>query len=89
MKVQCVTCCGLILKVSIISVCVRASVTVTPPPADIEGWALSPRGAGYLFGHDVVAEVSVSVAHVPSLTSTLCSSTTRTILTSSVVLISW
>eukprot|EP00301_Raphidiophrys_heterophryoidea_P015955 c2496_g1_i1.p1 GENE.c2496_g1_i1~~c2496_g1_i1.p1 ORF type:complete len:313 (+),score=50.39 c2496_g1_i1:32-970(+) len=25
-------------------------------PEDIDGWALSPRGAGYLFGGDVVAE---------------------------------
>lgn len=27
-------------------------------PEDIEGWGISPRGAGYLFGHDVVSEVS-------------------------------
>lgn len=26
------------------------------PPADIEGWGLSPRGAGYLFGADVVKQ---------------------------------
>jgi len=25
-------------------------------PDDIEGWGLSPRGAGYLFGGDVVAQ---------------------------------
>jgi len=25
-------------------------------PEDIEGWGLSPRGAGYLFGGDVVAQ---------------------------------
>jgi hypothetical protein len=25
---------------------------------DIEGWGLSPRGAGYLFGGDVVQSVS-------------------------------
>ncbi len=25
-------------------------------PEDLEGWALSPRGAGYLFGGDVVTE---------------------------------
>lgn len=25
-------------------------------PEDIEGWGLSPRGAGYLFGGDVVAK---------------------------------
>lgn len=27
-------------------------------PEDIDGWGLSPRGAGYLFGGDVVAQVS-------------------------------
>jgi serine/threonine-protein phosphatase 4 catalytic subunit len=26
-------------------------------PENIEGWGLSPRGAGYLFGGDVVREV--------------------------------
>lgn len=26
-------------------------------PEDIDGWGLSPRGAGYLFGGDVVAQV--------------------------------
>jgi len=25
-------------------------------PEDIEGWSMSPRGAGYLFGCDVVTE---------------------------------
>jgi len=25
-------------------------------PEDIDGWGLSPRGAGYLFGHDVVSQ---------------------------------
>ena len=25
---------------------------------DVDGWGVSPRGAGYLFGHDVVSEVS-------------------------------
>ena len=27
-------------------------------PEDIDGWGLSPRGAGYLFGGDVVAQFS-------------------------------
>jgi diadenosine tetraphosphatase ApaH/serine/threonine PP2A family protein phosphatase len=26
-------------------------------PEDIDGWGLSPRGAGYLFGGDVVEQV--------------------------------
>lgn len=26
-------------------------------PDDVEGWGLSPRGAGYLFGADVVDQV--------------------------------
>ena len=29
-------------------------------PEDIDGWGLSPRGAGYLFGGDVVSHVSIS-----------------------------
>ena len=28
--------------------------------ADIEGWGISPRGAGYLFGSDVVAQVCIN-----------------------------
>lgn len=28
-------------------------------PEDIDGWGLSPRGAGYLFGSDVAAQVSI------------------------------
>jgi serine/threonine-protein phosphatase 4 catalytic subunit len=27
-------------------------------PDDIQGWATSPRGAGYLFGSDVASMVS-------------------------------
>ena len=27
---------------------------------DIKGWGISPRGAGYLFGHDVVSQVCMS-----------------------------
>ena len=27
--------------------------------SDIEGWGMSPRGAGYLFGQDVVQQVSL------------------------------
>jgi len=34
--------------------CLRALVR---PPTDIQGWGVSPRGAGYLFGGDVVDEV--------------------------------
>lgn len=33
-------------------------------PEDIEGWGLSPRGAGYLFGNDVVSKFN----HTNSLT---------------------
>lgn len=29
--------------------------------ADIEGWGISPRGAGYLFGSDVVQQVGVHI----------------------------
>jgi diadenosine tetraphosphatase ApaH/serine/threonine PP2A family protein phosphatase len=27
-------------------------------PEDIEGWGLSPRGAGFLFGHNIVKQFS-------------------------------
>ena len=43
-------------------VCVYACVFVN---AEIEGWGLSPRGAGYMFGADVVEKVCAfrSVVH--------------------------
>lgn len=34
--------------------CLAGSAADLPPLADIEGWGLSPRGAGYLFGADIV-----------------------------------
>ena len=30
-------------------------------PEDIDGWGLSPRGAGYLFGGNVVSQVREAV----------------------------
>ena len=30
-------------------------------PEDIENWAVSPRGAGWLFGGSVVKEVSIQI----------------------------
>lgn len=30
-------------------------------PEEIPGWAVSPRGAGYLFGYDATNEVRVSL----------------------------
>jgi len=30
-------------------------------PDEIEGWGLSPRGAGYLFGGDVVESVNIFI----------------------------
>ena len=35
-------------------------------PEDIESWAVSPRGAGWLFGSKVTAEVRVRPPLVPS-----------------------
>lgn len=35
-------------------------------PEDIDGWGLSPRGAGYLFGGDVVAQVLLLNFFFPS-----------------------
>ncbi len=31
---------------------------------DLKGWGISPRGAGYLFGSDVVLEVCLVVSYV-------------------------
>ena len=56
------TSCGLILRVCCCTVaqgkvglglCSLHSIYFT----DIDGWGLSPRGAGYLFGGDVVSQV--------------------------------
>lgn len=39
---------------------------------DIDGWGLSPRGAGYLFGGDVVAQVreTVEIPHTGQFNNT-------------------
>ena len=34
-----------------------ADIAFSPFFLDIEGWGISPRGAGYLFGSDVVQQV--------------------------------
>jgi serine/threonine-protein phosphatase 4 catalytic subunit len=61
--------------------------------ADIEGWGLSPRGAGYLFGGDVVERVRKLLFQLPGVRRVVCrivrdlfyvlsvlgSSTTRTV----------
>ena len=39
-------------------------------PEEIETWAVSPRGAGWLFGHRVTSEVS---RYLPYLTRSLYS----------------
>jgi len=46
-------------------------------PEDISGWAVSPRGAGYLFGHVATNEVIIShhhhiCTHLTILSSSVC-----------------
>lgn len=33
-------------------------------PEDISGWAVSPRGAGFLFGHDATNEVLMIIMRI-------------------------
>ena len=48
--------CPLPLKLCLYVACADL---VWSDPEEVDGWAISPRGAGYLFGERVVAEVSV------------------------------
>lgn len=60
MMAPCVIFCGLILMVrarhAMFPVAFRFTLTSHLP--EIDGWGYSPRGAGYLFGGDVVESVS-------------------------------
>ena len=58
--VQCVTYFGLILKVGVSIVMSGCGLILL---IDIDGWGISPRGAGYLFGNDVVSEVCYYYYH--------------------------
>lgn len=58
MKVPCVTCSGPTLRVR--DGC--ANQTFLMSLAEIDGWGLSPRGAGFLFGGDVVDQVLACVS---------------------------
>lgn len=53
----CVTYCGLIPKVRVIQRTTTTLMYVYVFPPDIDDWGVSPRGAGFLFGSDVVAQV--------------------------------
>jgi serine/threonine-protein phosphatase 4 catalytic subunit len=64
-------------------------------PEEITGWGLSPRGAGYLFGGDIVQQVrllfcaNVYILMYYHFITHCFSSTLRTKLTSSAARISW
>lgn len=52
---RCVIYCGQIQTVrSHLRDAVPVLMLKSAHPADVEGWGVSPRGAGYLFGQDVV-----------------------------------
>jgi hypothetical protein len=54
-----VTYCGLIPKViKELAMAAKKQRCNGPSIIDIDGWGYSPRGAGYLFGGDVVQKVS-------------------------------
>ena len=55
MTEPCAICCGRTLKVSGL---LNTDIIIL----DLEGWGLSPRGAGYLFGGDVVAQVLFNIS---------------------------
>ena len=54
MMVLCVILCGLILMVFVYNTYKDNNDFLKKK--EIEGWGLSPRGAGYLFGEDVVEQ---------------------------------
>ena len=58
--VQCATYFGLIPKVGVSIVMSGCGLILL---IDIDGWGISPRGAGYLFGNDVVSEVCYYYYH--------------------------
>lgn len=49
----CVTCYGLI---QMVCVCMRQESSSHAGSTEIQGWGMSPRGAGYLFGGDVAVQ---------------------------------
>ena len=71
MMARCVTCCGPTPKVGV-QECIldhRAHLVsannALTRDTEIEGWGLSPRGAGYLFGGDVVEKVRAVLLPCP------------------------
>ena len=47
------------VRMYLVLLCLACADLVWSDPEEVDGWAISPRGAGYLFGERVVAEVSV------------------------------
>ena len=57
----------------LVLLCLACADLVWSDPEEVDGWAISPRGAGYLFGERVVAEVSVEGPDmVHSTLNTIC-----------------
>lgn len=68
MKGRSVIWCGVILKVQAINTVAGGLSLIRSGSADVETWAVSPRGAGWLFGDKVATEVRFLIPFTPPFT---------------------
>jgi len=67
----CATCSGRTQMVKEFSVVVSFFI-LWIVSVDIEGWAISPRGAGYLFGGNIMDQVGVWLVHRKKMVVCVC-----------------